>query len=63
VVQAIQSLPEPTQGLVLAAFAGALDDVFRVAVPFVLLALAVSFFLKEVPLRTGARPAVVAAEH
>jgi hypothetical protein len=59
-VQAIQALPEPAKGLVLSAFTRALDDVFLAGVPFVLLALAVSFFLKELPLRSGA-PAPAAA--
>jgi len=50
-------LPEPLHTKVLDAFAGALDDVFLWAVPVVLLALVVSFFIKEVPLRERAAPA------
>ncbi|MCC6792075.1 MAG: MFS transporter, partial [Thermomicrobiales bacterium] len=53
-VQAIQALPEPIKGIVLAAFTGALNDVFLMAIPFVALAFIVSLFLKEIPLRTAA---------
>jgi EmrB/QacA subfamily drug resistance transporter len=57
-IQAIHALPEPIQMVVLTAFTRALDDVFLVGVPIVLLALVVALFLKEIPLRTGAkRPA------
>jgi EmrB/QacA subfamily drug resistance transporter len=56
-VQAIQRLHEPVKGIVLRAFAGALDDVFLVGVPFILVALVASLFLKELPLRTGPGPA------
>jgi EmrB/QacA subfamily drug resistance transporter len=52
-VQAIQRLTGPARTLVLGSFAHALDDVFLVGVPFLALALVVSLFLKEVPLRTG----------
>jgi EmrB/QacA subfamily drug resistance transporter len=52
-VQAIQRLAEPGKGLVLGAFANALDDVFLIGVPFLVLAFVVALFLKEVPLRTG----------
>ncbi len=52
-VQAIQRLTGPARTLVLGAFANALDDVFRIGVPFLALAFVVSLFLKEVPLRTG----------
>jgi EmrB/QacA subfamily drug resistance transporter len=52
-VQAIQRLAEPAKGLVLGAFANALDDVFLIGVPFLVVAFVVSLFLKEVPLRTG----------
>ena len=57
-IQAIQALPEPIKHSVLSAFTQALDDVFLVGVPLMALALIVSFFLVEVPLRTAAsRPA------
>ncbi len=52
-VQAIQQLREPIKGIVLRAFTDALNDVFLVGVPFILVALVVSLFLKELPLRAG----------
>jgi hypothetical protein len=52
-VQAIQALAEPARSLVLSAFAAAIDDVFRVGLPLVALALVVALFLPEVPLRGG----------
>jgi EmrB/QacA subfamily drug resistance transporter len=55
-VQAIQRLVGPVKDIVLAAFANALDDVFLVGVPFIVVALVVSLFLKEIPLRTGPGP-------
>ena len=55
-VQAIQRLTGPVRDLVLGAFTNALDDVFLVGVPFVVLAFLVSLFLKEVPLRAGPGP-------
>lgn len=61
-VQKIQQLPEPIHGLVLNGFAESLHDVFLWAVPFLLVALFVSFFIPEVPLKAreaepGAAPA------
>ncbi len=50
-VQKIQSLPGPAHTVIVTAFNSALSDVFMVAVPIVLIALAVSFFLPEKPLR------------
>jgi hypothetical protein len=38
---------------VLGAFTSALDDVFLVGVPFLVIAFVVALTLKEVPLRTG----------
>jgi MFS family permease len=52
-LDAIKALPEPVKGHVLAAFSSALDDVFLVAIPFVVIALVVALFLKEIPLRSG----------
>jgi hypothetical protein len=49
-VQAIKRLPAPLHDLVTGAFSAALSDMFLTAVPLVLVALAVAFFLKEVPL-------------
>jgi hypothetical protein len=55
-IQAIQRLGEPVKHIVLTAFAGSLDDVFLACIPAIVVALIVAFFLKEVPLRTGAAP-------
>jgi EmrB/QacA subfamily drug resistance transporter len=52
-IQAMQNLPEPVKGLVLGAYTDALTDLFLLAVPFVVLSLAIAFLLKEIPLRTG----------
>ena len=51
-VQAINALPEPLHGLVTGAFSASLSEMFLTAVPLVLVALAVAFFIKEVPLAT-----------
>jgi MFS family permease len=50
-VGAIRQLKEPVHNLVLEAFAQSLHDVFLWAVPVVAVALVVSFFIKEIPLR------------
>jgi EmrB/QacA subfamily drug resistance transporter len=55
-VQKIQSLPGPEHSVIVTAFNSALSDVFLVAVPIVLIALAVSFFLPEKPLRAREVP-------
>ena len=55
-VQAIQHLAEPVRSIVLGAFTSALDDVFLVGVPFLVIAFLISLALKEVPLRTGQTP-------
>src|SRR5215216_2325283 len=52
-VQGIQQLAEPVRHVVLGAFTNALDDVFLVGVPFLVIAFVVALLLKEVPLRTG----------
>jgi EmrB/QacA subfamily drug resistance transporter len=52
-VQAIQRLAEPVKSVVLGAFSHALDNVFLVGVPFIVVALVVALFLREVPLRAG----------
>jgi EmrB/QacA subfamily drug resistance transporter len=59
-VQAIQHLAEPVKSMVLNAFTNALNDVFLVAVPFIVVALVVALFLREVPLQT--RPGEGAGE-
>jgi EmrB/QacA subfamily drug resistance transporter len=51
-VQAIQQLPPAMKEPVLSAFVQALQDVFHVALPFVVAALVVSFLIPEIPLRT-----------
>ncbi|HEY3033270.1 MAG TPA: DHA2 family efflux MFS transporter permease subunit, partial [Streptosporangiaceae bacterium] len=55
-VQAIQRLSGPVKQVVLGAFSNAIDDVFLIGVPFVVVAFVVAWFLKEVPLRTGPGP-------
>jgi EmrB/QacA subfamily drug resistance transporter len=55
-IQAIHRLTGPVKTAVLTAFAKAIDDVFLVGVPFVVLSLVVAFFLKELPLRTSQLP-------
>jgi hypothetical protein len=57
-VQAIQNLPEPVKTSVLTAFTYALDDVFLIGVPVVILAFVMALFLQEVPLRTGSHRTV-----
>jgi EmrB/QacA subfamily drug resistance transporter len=52
-IQAIQQLTGPVKDVVLGAFTSALDDVFLVGVPFMLVAIVVALLLKEEPLRTG----------
>jgi EmrB/QacA subfamily drug resistance transporter len=61
-VQAIHHLPEPLRHLVLSAFTAALDDVFLVGVPFLLVALVIALFLEEIPLRARPGGEQVAAE-
>ncbi|HLN76606.1 MAG TPA: MDR family MFS transporter [Nocardioidaceae bacterium] len=53
-VTAIQSMPGPLHDVVTGAFSNALHDMFLSAVPLVLVALVVAFFLKELPLGTRA---------
>jgi hypothetical protein len=50
-VQAIKALREPLHSLITGAFAHSLHDTFLSAVPLVAIALFVSLFLKELPLR------------
>jgi EmrB/QacA subfamily drug resistance transporter len=52
-VQGIQQLAEPVRHVVLGAFTNAMDDVFLVGVPFLVVAFVVALLLKEIPLRTG----------
>ena len=55
-VQAIQRLAEPVRSVVLSSFSNALDDTFLIGVPFMVAALVIALFLREVPLRTGPGP-------
>ncbi|MDQ3410883.1 MAG: MFS transporter, partial [Chloroflexota bacterium] len=52
-IQAIQALSGPVRLLVQTGFTQAIADVFLAGLPFVVTAFIVSFFLKEIPLRTG----------
>jgi EmrB/QacA subfamily drug resistance transporter len=52
-IQTIQQLQGSMKIRVLESFSGAIDDVFLVAVPFIVVAFAVALFLKEEPLRSG----------
>jgi predicted MFS family arabinose efflux permease len=54
-IQTMQALPEPIKSIVLGAFTRALDDVFLAGLPVVLIALAVSLLIPEVPLRSRER--------
>jgi len=49
----LHQLPPNQLQIVLHAFAGAFGDVFRVGIPFAIMALIVAFFLKETPLATS----------
>jgi EmrB/QacA subfamily drug resistance transporter len=51
----IQHLPVQVQHSVFTSFAASFSDVFKVGIPFAVLALIVSLFLKESPLRASAR--------
>ncbi len=53
-VQGIQRLAGPVKDKVLDAFSSAVDDVFFIGVPVVILAFFVALTLKEIPLRTAA---------
>jgi EmrB/QacA subfamily drug resistance transporter len=59
-VGAIQALKEPVHTLVLQAFSQSLHDVFLWAAPVVAVALVVSLFIKEVPLKARAESAAAA---
>ena len=51
----LQHLPANVQQTIYNAFAAAFSDVFKVGIPFAILAFIVSFFLKETPLRGSLR--------
>jgi hypothetical protein len=50
-VTAIRSLPEPIKSWVLEAFTRAMDDVFLVAVPFMVVGFIIAVTMREKPLR------------
>jgi hypothetical protein len=49
-VTAIQNLPEPVKTWVQTAFTQSMDDVFLVAVPFMVVALVIALTMREKPL-------------
>jgi EmrB/QacA subfamily drug resistance transporter len=49
-VTAIQALPEPVKTWVLTAFTQSMDDVFMVAVPFMVIAFVIALTMREKPL-------------
>ncbi|MBF9070101.1 MFS transporter [Streptacidiphilus fuscans] len=63
-VQAIKALKEPVKGLVTAAFAHAIGDLFLIGVPFIVVALFFGLALKEIKLKSseGAPEAAEAGE-
>lgn len=52
-IESIRGLAEPARSIVNEAFTSATNDVFLSCLPFILAALIVVVFLKELPLRTG----------
>jgi len=61
-VTAIKALPEPVKGWVLEAFTRSMDDVFLIAVPFMLVAFLVALTMKEKELKGRSHAAPTAAE-
>ena len=55
-IAALRSLPEPLLSWVLTAFTRAMDDVFLVGVPFMVVALVIAVFMTERPLGGRERP-------
>ncbi len=51
-IETMQELVEPIRTLVLTAYTDSLTDLFLFAIPFVVVALVIALFLREVPLRT-----------
>ena len=50
-IEAIQAMPEEVKHLVVTAYSQSIDDVFLAAIPFMVVALIIALFLKEVPLK------------
>ncbi len=61
-ITALQTLPEPVRTWVLTAFTQAMDDVFLVGVPFMVVALVVATFMTERPLADREQPAAPVAQ-
>jgi EmrB/QacA subfamily drug resistance transporter len=55
-VTAIRALPEPVKGWVLEAFTRSMDDVFLIAVPFMVVAFIIALTMKEKELKGRAAP-------
>ncbi|HYP44778.1 MAG TPA: MDR family MFS transporter [Propionibacteriaceae bacterium] len=55
-VTAIQALPQPAKSWVLTAFTQSMDDVFLVAVPFMVIALIIALTMREKPLAGRTTP-------
>jgi MFS family permease len=54
-VSAIAGLPEPLKTNTIDAFAASLHDVFLTAMPIVVVALIITLFIREIPLRTRSK--------
>ncbi len=54
----IRALPPDQSGVILQAFAMAFQDVFFWTIPFVVVALVIAFFLREIPLKGGPQAVV-----
>ena len=52
-ITALRGLPEPVKTWVLTAFTNAMDEVFLVGLPFMVVALVIAVFMREVPLWVG----------
>ncbi|MEV0846220.1 MFS transporter [Streptomyces sp. NPDC049954] len=53
----VKSLPEPIKSIVESAYGSGVADVFLFAAPCAFVAFLLTWFIKEIPLRTGAAPA------
>jgi EmrB/QacA subfamily drug resistance transporter len=60
-VTAIRALPEPVHGWVLEAFTRSMDDVFLIAVPFMVVAFVIALTMREKPLTGRSHPAPTAS--
>ena len=56
-ITALRALPEPVKTWVLTAFTNAMDEVFLVGLPFMVVALVIAVFMREVPLMGRSEPA------